>query len=986
MPDDWLVTRRADLEVEIRGLDDARRLARAVHRGRPYSRPVTRLSAALAGAGRRWEGGDDHRVVLLEGGPGAGKSTALRDRVRDSLEEAVRRPGAELVIPVYVDLRDFRPGGPVTAAAIRAHIMACMSGGGDGRLASFVRTWFDHGLDAGWWWFLFDSFDELPALLTARNPARTAEDYASAITAFLYDLTPCRAVIATRDAADCATFRSLPQLRILPMSTQVQRQLIEHIAVSRGRRLRISGWLATAPAPIQEMAENPLLLSLLCHTITRHAETWVPGDRYEVLDGFVRDRLSPDERRAEWVGDFAAEIAMAMTRDAGPGLNPSVAELRAALAPPGGGGPPPEAAVLQVLDELKEAKLGRYTTTATRPAQRRFAFAHRSVQEYFVTRALLAQPDRVPPRELLSEPRWQGAAVSLLRTGPAANVAALVAEARRILDSDPSDPSDPSGPGEEDRMGADRPVLAVLAGGFAPPEPAELPADIRDRVGRSLLRMWAKGSGSERIEAVRFVPAADPGTAVKVLKLAFGHSSAFYRDEAYRRTVSMPRIPDTLLHEVRRSLVTLWVDGRLWRDAAIVEAQMRGGSLLGAVRLLRFGWLADLALCLAVMPVWFLLTDEEQDVQMLVIGGGLFGLFWHLGYHHVLRQAAWPGAEGPWHRRVWRFLRHTALFPGQVSDFASSFRRMLCGVSALGAILLLPIDYFTGAPAGTVLGLLALSVIALLVCVWPSGVREAVLHGRTGADLGEWLLLPLRPFPQRFRRAGRRLRSPARWWPDWLRPRALSRYYSGRYKWWKIAGTVAAVLAGGGYSVFEDPIDALLRENPLLRRLVATAAFVILAPLYLYGVVRITRPLLRARRDRKAVDAFRADAQRADPEVLGLPAFLEILAALRTTDGLHRLVSGLSAEPQEELADATLLPVGAEVMELLSWIAAARERFDALESASPGEDAPLTLDGWREEWEALLTDDGDLEVLALADRESLDLIAALQLTWSARTA
>ncbi|GES12970.1 hypothetical protein Amac_065670 [Acrocarpospora macrocephala] len=951
---------RADLEAELQEPDEQARLGQSLNRGRPHRRQVVTLRTALAATGRRTSGEERRRVVLLTGGPGSGKSTALLDLVRD----AFAAPQAETpMVPVYVDLRGFRPSGPVTADAVRAEVLAAMKAGGSGAVADFVDTWFDHGLKLGWWQFLFDSFDEIPALLSVHDPAAAAERYAAAILAFLYDLTPCGAVVATRDIAGYTAFQAVPRLRILPMSERVRGQLLEKFGSSPATRRRLESRLATAPVPIQELADNPLLLSLLYRVVTADPGGWFPTDRHDVLDHYVRKQLGDTPS----VTAAAAEIALAMSHHPSLSLNPSIRELCAALTPEGGTGPAPDM-IQMLLESLQSAKLGAYTTLAADRGERRFSFVHRAVQEYFVTVALLARPYRVPAVELLTERRWHPATVSMLRRRSSEVVGELTGIADTLLAADET-PDDEATPWRETTVN----LLATLADGFAPPAPHQLPAGLRARVGRRLLDVWPKAGTAERVDIVRFATAADPDTENELLGQAFRAQGMVLRDTAFRQAVSRPVVPAAVLSHLRRTLLTLQVEGSLRDRMRTIRAQLRGAgrepTLLHTIRLLRVGQAIDLLVCLALGPALFIIAGEQDLVALIPVTLLMLGL--HLGYRAGLRRGAWPGAAGT--RRLWWERRFAAfeLGPDFFPDYALSIRHMIGAAAILIGTPSLLYAYLAGTPIAEVAGWLGVYVVTVLVGIWPSAVREGALNGHVSPRPADWLRFVGYPVGARARRSAKRLVTPRQWWPGWLRLSVVVQIYGGRFWWLKITAGVAAFT----FMAARPWISAEMDRSPVFARLVAGAIvlfFLIVLPV---GIARFVRPWRQARRDRLMTEALCADLQRADPGILTGNRLVEVLAELRTAEGFRLLVDTMSTQPPGTTGEP-VIPIDRDALALLGFIAHVREVLETFEPAYEGEVPHINREP-RPEWAPLVTESGAMPIVQLAQQDVLDAIAAL---------
>lgn len=66
-------------------------------------------------------------------------------------------------------------------------------------MTEFLEINFDEGVRSGQWVFLFDSFDEVPDVLSSTEADQTVLAYSNAISDFFSGLNACRGVIASRE-------------------------------------------------------------------------------------------------------------------------------------------------------------------------------------------------------------------------------------------------------------------------------------------------------------------------------------------------------------------------------------------------------------------------------------------------------------------------------------------------------------------------------------------------------------------------------------------------------------------------------------------------------------------------------------------------------------------------------------------------------------------------------------------------------------------
>ncbi|WP_258951398.1 NACHT domain-containing protein [Lentzea californiensis] len=258
LQEDWRDEKYAELEaeVEIEQTWSRRWMRKVLPFRRSSLRRVRSLSQAL--------GRSSMPLVLLEGEPGAGKSIALRHLARVLAKQAAKSRNVRAVIPLYINLKqlDVRPD-EVREDKIKSFVLASLNEANSRDVQELLDNEFDRGLDEGTWLFLFDSFDEIPDLLSAEDTRRVAPLYAQAIADFLGPFTRCRGIVASRDftSPDLAQFT---RFRILRLSQRQQHKLIRRADLDRPVDRALRSGLATASHDIATFAGNPMFLGLLC--------------------------------------------------------------------------------------------------------------------------------------------------------------------------------------------------------------------------------------------------------------------------------------------------------------------------------------------------------------------------------------------------------------------------------------------------------------------------------------------------------------------------------------------------------------------------------------------------------------------------------------------------------------------------------------------------------------------------------------------------
>ncbi|MFG6488608.1 NACHT domain-containing protein [Roseateles sp. BYS78W] len=365
------------------------------------------------------------RAVQLTGEPGAGKSVALRHLATQLAERGIRAKDKNALVPLYVNLREIvlAHGQEITADSLRSFIIDNVRRG-DSDTSDFVKSNWDDYRDRGVWFFLFDSFDEIPEILHAEKGSPAAFQYSEAIRQFLDGMGACKGILASREFKGP---EALPwkKFRILSLSVAKQEELVANSFLTAAQAKIV---LLHLSSQSEGLAHTPLFLTLLCRYV--RDEGRAPENDYQLLSLQIeklakRDpafllrqySLTPDELIAG-----SERIARAFAEESSIGLSPSfdqMAELVSANEVPGSD-------IRKFIAAMVDCKIARADVPNAAPGDRRFAFAHRRYQEALFVRHLVKFPEYISPDRLLIDPRWREYTVTLLETQPINATAAIL--------------------------------------------------------------------------------------------------------------------------------------------------------------------------------------------------------------------------------------------------------------------------------------------------------------------------------------------------------------------------------------------------------------------------------------------------------------------------------------------------------------------------------------------------------------------------------
>ena len=519
----------------------------------------------------------DKQILRLQGDPGSGKSVALRHLTAVMADRAARKPRLGWRIPVYLDLSrlrlDAEAGTPVEPAHIEAFVSEQLGARHLGSATDTLKHVWEEGIEDGAWIFLFDSFDEIPAVLTAtEDDDPMVREYWTAITGYIDAQHECRGVVASRGFRTPTSSR-WPVLDIQRLSSRRQADLVRNSGLDADAQQTVLDELPKATKDIQAMAATPLFLALLCDHVERSGT--LPTSVSGAYEAYVQRRLERDSdrvRRSHGV-DVAAlwttaeRIGYAMSAVDGLGLKPRRSALMAGLSSLDC---PVTADTTAAMDALVSIGLASSDDKAS-PSDPTFGFAgHRRIQEYFATRLVQREPHRVAPGPLLTDQKWRETVVALFQTDSEVT-GTLLEQANERLDDMLAEMETSEGRFRWP-TGAEH-LLGILQAGFAQRrEP--LPEDVTRRTDR-LLRAAADGSLPDRRWALGVVGAASPATAQELLGSAFATRWEWLKDAAYQQVALLRDLPPEIARSIRLTLMTMLGDGRLSEDAGTVRAQIR---------------------------------------------------------------------------------------------------------------------------------------------------------------------------------------------------------------------------------------------------------------------------------------------------------------------------------------------------------------------------------------------------------------------------
>lgn len=374
----------------------------------------------------------NEKAMHLIGEPGSGKSVALRHLAFRIIKKTKVSNKIKALIPLYINLRDinFNKNEKITADLISDFVLDNVRRG-DSDTAAFLRENWKEYQDQGVWFFLFDSFDEIPAILHAEKGSAITKEYEEAIRQFLEGMGECRGILASREFKGPESL-AWTKFRILHLNNNKQKELVTNSFLNNDQVQLVLNHIASN---ISNLSNSPLFLTLLCRFIKDKSAP--PINDYELLSSHI-ERLAyrePDylkriyQLTPEQVLLGAERLARLFAEDSTLGLSPTIDQVEKVLD----SNDVPNGDIPNFVSALIDSKICRVDVQNTKNGDKRFAFSHRRYQETLFVQHLVKHSDYLSNVELLTEPRWREYTVTFMQTVAADKLTKLFQSAEEIL-------------------------------------------------------------------------------------------------------------------------------------------------------------------------------------------------------------------------------------------------------------------------------------------------------------------------------------------------------------------------------------------------------------------------------------------------------------------------------------------------------------------------------------------------------------------------
>jgi hypothetical protein len=501
-------------------------------------------------------------ALLVVGEPGSGKSVALRHLAHQLADNAVQSSDGKAKVPLYINLKELpaaaleAPDADFIQSFIMDHVRR-----GDADTAQFLReNWADYR-QRGIWYFLFDSFDEIPAVMHAPTNSPIIQRYTEAIRQFLAGMSDCRGCVASREFKGPNNL-PWPKLRILPLSSIKQEDLIRNTFMDASQKALVRRHLASRSSIL---ALNPLFLTLLCRFVRLRNEP--PINDHDLLRQHIDDLATRDSEyldkhyqlRPHDLIRGAMRIATLFAENQSLSLAPTFEQIASVLKPL----PACIADLDRLLRALVDVKIGRSDVHEARSGDRRFSFSHRRYQETLFCRVLADDPSYLPSNELITNSRWREYSVTLLQTQtkerilPLLDAATVVLKkAARVQQAIAATPYVRSAAAYYDWHGSSHEIadlLHLLQEGLSA-RLSDLPGSLQDAVELFLGPRWTNGDWFDQKGVLELSGTLPQTVLCDRLGVAVRDGTPDFQNVVFRQIAHVVDLPPNLALWVRRRL------------------------------------------------------------------------------------------------------------------------------------------------------------------------------------------------------------------------------------------------------------------------------------------------------------------------------------------------------------------------------------------------------------------------------------------------
>jgi len=470
------------------------------------------------------------RAFLVIGDPGSGKTVSLRHLALELAEKCVKSNNKSTTVPLYLNLKSMDvPFDEISGDTVRKWVVEQLRAGHDHLINQFLEKHFDRMLDDGNFFFLFDSFDEIPAVLDHGEDARIVRGYADALNRFLHTLHACRGLVASRPYRAPKIFIG-QRMTIKPLNhKKIKLTLRKYLANNSPVSKTVWQELISTRDDLLGLISNPFYLGLLARFASEHEH--LPSRRYDLFENFITNRVEWDEERLLAFGlnskttlELASTLAFLMLKTPNIGLESDLNEILSVIAANKSGGLS-KSNVENLMRALSYSKLGGLTNALD--GSNKFSFVHRRFHEYFCARFLRDTPESAPMETAFADNRWREVLVLLCEVLPKEQLGTVFSNSLEIIKSGLDSSSN------KNQHQAAIENLRFLKDAFRS-RVEEIPDNLRQESAKFIENQFIVGNLLDQKRSIEGMVIADDNSIPSLFEAALNSSSRWLRETALR--------------------------------------------------------------------------------------------------------------------------------------------------------------------------------------------------------------------------------------------------------------------------------------------------------------------------------------------------------------------------------------------------------------------------------------------------------------------
>lgn len=556
------------------------------------------------------------RLFVVLGEPGTGKSIALRKLARDLLNES----SVSDRVPIYINLKEWKTPAnwtiqnKPTVQQFHDFVYNNVLQNLDFSSQAFLTPEnYRVLLEGGYFFFVLDSFDEIPAVLDHDENSWIIGELSSCIATYVLSGNNSRGIISSRlFRQPKLALRDRSVFEIQPFSDD---RIIRAISLASSNPDLLIKIVLTERSDLGSIARNPFLLHLIINHFNQTGT--VPQSQAEMFQTFIdlnlrlaRDAYGLDGVTEADVYSICEDVAAAMFDRSKSGLEIGEPELRNEIDLP---------QLPRVLQFLTQARMGRVA-----PVSGAFSFSHRRFNEYFLVRRLRSKRTAIPFDAIQNDSRWRDALVLYAEIADKPDADALFAHGWRFASRL-----------ENISLGLNRVefvqarhALRFVIEGFR--NRPELVQAYQSNLFRIIEQKLASDSDyiekKTVLEAIALLP---PAAASKIIITGLAKYPGWISEEAaaaarYLKGISRTLSNKLYIHCVNRPRLTAFVEAR--RQIQILSISDSFKSVTRLLRWYLFDAYKTLASFVALIAAILFSRNEFWMRTMQIVGIGTIGI------------------------------------------------------------------------------------------------------------------------------------------------------------------------------------------------------------------------------------------------------------------------------------------------------------------------------------------------------------------------